>query len=1241
MVLAERYRLEALLGRGGSAAVYRAVDLLDGRALAVKRLVGSDAPALDARRRLRFRREFHTLSGLNHPNIVDVHDFGIDERPFYTMELLDGADLADARPMPFAEVCRLLRDVASALAYLHARRLVHRDLSPNNVRCTSDGRAKLFDFGLLAVSGGLGSPAGTPPSMAPEALRNQVVDHRADLFGLGALAYFLLTGQHAFPARELDQLEAVWKRGVRPPSQLVFEVPPALDELVISLLSIEPLGRPGSTAEVIDRLGGIGRLAPLPAVEAVRGTLASAALVGRRPQLERLTRAVKRLRRTQRGSAFLLEAVRGMGRSRLLRDVAVQAQLAGLASAFVEPVEREQGPYQAARALVRSLLSGVPKLARAALTPGRAALLGAVVPELQMLGGRRGRISLVEPDAARQRARVQREMVAWLLDIARERPLALVIDDLQACDEASAALFASLAHHARNGAPLVVVAALRSGEPPQSIAAVQSITSCATRLALSGLTLEDVRELLRSHFGESRGLEALASWLHDTSAGNPLECSELLRHLVDRGVLTYADGAWQIHALAAEERLPRAWVSALRARVEGLDALARRLVEVLAVHGREVDLELCLRLVDGDENGLFAALDRLLQRELLVGADDRLRFRQDALRQVIYDGLPTARRRELHRELGRALAASAGNADHEPARAAQIGWHLLEGGEDRAAAEFLERAGTAFFNSEAAADAIPPLEAALAVYEREGRYAYRCMVMREMLVRCGLLCDRQVALRYGDESVAQLDVASGLSLARRLSFLGRLPALILAQLWRSMLWVLCFCRGPAPLTVMIIEYRILGYLAAVKAGSFDFQGVRELMWRMEPVALALRGRAPYLAYLYCSAMVASVTGRLGEALETARRFFEISDKGKDKLTPLYDRELSQGAMRFLVALIGAVRQDPDCLRQLDRIENDGIGMLVASARLARGLYHRMRGEEELALRYEEETRLLYLQLGTACLIEVQRGWITAMGYAASRDVSGLKRSIADLEKLVAEGCKLESYLTLTKAEYHRERGQLARARQELEELLAGDCGENRVLRRAAYSALSTTLILLGEHQQAVHCAREAVSLASDAIMLPVQLRAQRCLAVAEAEAGDLPAGARRLDALLDEPLPFGPQARGALHEARARIAWQQGDVATYRRHLEHTERWFRGTGNAALAARCEHLAALGARGRLVSLPPTDLSASDDACNTRGSTRAVTGEEGPTRELGRPAARTHDQHTQQRACPRLRPLPSAS
>src|ERR1700742_4889463 len=152
--LAGRYTLLDQLGAGGMGTVHRAQDEATGKIVAFKQLISSMCGSRRRSAEALFEREYRTLVRLKHPRIIDVYDYGVvDAGPYYTMELLDGGDLHKRGVMPFREACSALRDVASSLALIHAQRLVHRDVSPRNVRLGREGRAKLIDFGALASFG--------------------------------------------------------------------------------------------------------------------------------------------------------------------------------------------------------------------------------------------------------------------------------------------------------------------------------------------------------------------------------------------------------------------------------------------------------------------------------------------------------------------------------------------------------------------------------------------------------------------------------------------------------------------------------------------------------------------------------------------------------------------------------------------------------------------------------------------------------------------------------------------------------------------------------------------------------------------------------------------------------------------------------------------------------------------------------------------------------------------------------
>ncbi len=269
-VLAQRYRLDRRLGRGGMGTVYDALDTALDRRVAVKvireDLVGSLAAAD------RFRLEARAAASFSHPNVVTIHDFGVarDTRAFLVMELLDGVSLREElraqRRLSPGRTLAILRDLASAVDAAHARNLVHRDLKPENVFLAGAARdqVKLLDFGLAkslsagadqetAAATGAGIIVGTVHYMGPEQLRGQAVDVGWDLWAVAVMAYEMLAGALPFPgATVADYQNAVLSGRVTPIRDHVPDVPPRVQAFFSGALA--PSRQPGRASAFVAEL---------------------------------------------------------------------------------------------------------------------------------------------------------------------------------------------------------------------------------------------------------------------------------------------------------------------------------------------------------------------------------------------------------------------------------------------------------------------------------------------------------------------------------------------------------------------------------------------------------------------------------------------------------------------------------------------------------------------------------------------------------------------------------------------------------------------------------------------------------------------------------------------------------------------------------------------------------------------------------------------------------------------------
>ena len=261
-----RYALKRRLGEGGLGAVFEAWDPLLSRAVAVKTLQFD----VDARARVSldglFLNEARAAAGLSHKYIVTIHDAGLSAHGVYiAMERLYGRDLqqalADGWRPTVEQAVQLVRRVAEALAYAHARGVVHCDIKPANIYLTQRQRPKVLDFGIARVAHGRnlssldGAVAGSPRYRAPEQLGGGQVDARTDLFSLGAVFYELLSGTKAFEGRTLADIDrAVLEDKARPVHELNPAVPQDLSELVSRLIARDPAQRFTCATELVSTL---------------------------------------------------------------------------------------------------------------------------------------------------------------------------------------------------------------------------------------------------------------------------------------------------------------------------------------------------------------------------------------------------------------------------------------------------------------------------------------------------------------------------------------------------------------------------------------------------------------------------------------------------------------------------------------------------------------------------------------------------------------------------------------------------------------------------------------------------------------------------------------------------------------------------------------------------------------------------------------------------------------------------
>lgn len=266
-VLAQRYRVQRLLGKGGMGAVYLADDEVLGELVALK-VISSAFAADEVAMVARFRREAAAARKVSSPSVIRIHDLG-EARPgllYLSMEYFAGRTLteliAQRGVVPLRDAEDMLQQIAAGLEAAHQAGVVHRDLKPSNVLVGERGTVKIIDFGLAttAVGDGLtatGAILGTPHYMAPEQVRGKPVDARTDIYALGALAYHLVCSRPPFSGDNPIAIGfAHLSEPVVPPRQVRKDVPPGLDAAIVAALAKAPEDRPASAKAFIEQAFG-------------------------------------------------------------------------------------------------------------------------------------------------------------------------------------------------------------------------------------------------------------------------------------------------------------------------------------------------------------------------------------------------------------------------------------------------------------------------------------------------------------------------------------------------------------------------------------------------------------------------------------------------------------------------------------------------------------------------------------------------------------------------------------------------------------------------------------------------------------------------------------------------------------------------------------------------------------------------------------------------------------------------
>ena len=672
-----RYRVEECLGEGGMGIVYRVADPLHPeRQVALKSL----RPSLIHSAMIgRFKAEFRNLTQLHHPNVAAAYDFEAmraSDHYFFTMEFVEGRDVFRATDdASWRQILDLLVQVCRALSYVHSRKLIHYDIKPANVVVDDLDHLKVLDFGLASAKtiGSRGQWGGTPAYMAPELTDPETfVDHRADLYSLGIVAYHLLCRRLPFEGRSRAELFRMHRFQTLEFSESDRQATPSwLLAVIEHLCAKHPADRYSTANAVIEDVNRHSDLEyALETRETRESYVFSSRFVNRRAEYSRVSDFVSRRTRGSAGfpPVLMVGGSSGSGKSRLLREVRHDAQLAQVSFCQGRCFEGSLSDFQP----LVPVLELLTRLAESLAGPD---LVGEYGPELVKICPSLGKLRGIEPSPPlaqvhKENTRLREAVTDFLMHTAGLAPYVVYVDDLQWARAGLTELLAELVHRIviaeRTGkaVPVALLGAYRdeeiAGRPVEFLREVLKARGDLEDFVLDSLGPAEVSEMVGSMLGSGELPQAFADWIARETSGNPFFVEELMRALVENGVVFLAAGSWKVRDDVSQIEVPRTVAAVFRRRATLLDDNQKALLETLAVCARPTAADVLAHATRLDSENAHIALTELVDRHMvqeIPGPGLCFRLSHDRLREIIYVDLQPAARARAHWTIARSMEA--------------------------------------------------------------------------------------------------------------------------------------------------------------------------------------------------------------------------------------------------------------------------------------------------------------------------------------------------------------------------------------------------------------------------------------------------------------------------------------------------------------------------------------------------------------------------------------------------------
>ncbi len=697
--LHDRYIMKEKLDEGGMGVVYLATDRLTGKDVALKQVkidpfttiseASTISDSMDSKNAL--AQEFRAIASIRHPNIISVLDYGFltDGSPFFTMDYMEEFSdfVAGGVTKPVIEKINLVVELLNTLEYLHRRGLLHRDIKPGNVALYRD-HVKLLDFGLSIDADAIATDednmkiVGTIAYIAPEVLQGRKPTPSSDLYAVGIMAYELLIGRHPFDLSNMNMLimdvistmpdlslidtieltdQPITPSENTPTEELTttaledtVAMPPVVDDVsppqpssagtvkgsqlrqVMHRMLIKDVDdRYQNAVDIVQELNIILDRNDTQLSDGARDSyLRSAKFVGREKEMGILQDALEETA-MRHGSAWLIAGEAGVGKTRLIDELRVYALIKGYTVVSGHAVADNKVPYQLWRDPMRRLLLA------SNISDVDASILKDLVSDIERLLER----SVDDPaplDGEKHKERLQSSILSVFQDI--RSPVLLVLEDIQWSPNSIDTLnrLSSIITDKR----IMVIATFRQDEDDQLPEQIPDFNL----MSLNRLTREEIYSLSESIIGEQDGLETIIDTLYRETDGNVYFIIEIIRELAVRSGSIHKISASSLGTDVSSEGV----LTILKRRLTRVTDAGLRLLKVLALEGREIDLDVVNEIqFDFDLDQWLVSCSNL--SILNTAEDGDWQFVHDAMRRTVLNAVTEDERSDLYETLATAM----------------------------------------------------------------------------------------------------------------------------------------------------------------------------------------------------------------------------------------------------------------------------------------------------------------------------------------------------------------------------------------------------------------------------------------------------------------------------------------------------------------------------------------------------------------------------------------------------------